>query len=132
MDAQQWQAKAELSSVPTLPHAVSEFARTLGFQARTLDDLRTCVSEATTNAVVHAFRDGRKPGTIVVCAQASDNELVIRVSDDGTGFAPRTDSPGLGLGIPTIAAMATTMSIGVATTGGTEISMTFPRGIAVT
>jgi anti-sigma regulatory factor (Ser/Thr protein kinase) len=90
-----------------------------------LDDVGTCVSEAVTNAVVHAFRDGRAPGTVTVCAESDDDELTILVIDDGLGFAPRPDSPGLGLGIPTISALASTMTVRSALSGGTVLYMTF-------
>ena len=49
------------------------------------------------------------------------------VIDDGVGFAPRADSPGLGLGIPTIAAMTRSMSIAAPADGGTEVCMAFAR-----
>jgi serine/threonine-protein kinase RsbW/stage II sporulation protein AB (anti-sigma F factor) len=102
------------------------FAAAAGFTGAALDDVRACVSEAVTNAVVHAFRDG-PPGTVSADVELTDRELLVRVSDDGIGFGPRHDSPGLGLGIPTIAAMSSAMTIDVSRTGGTEIRMAFAR-----
>ena len=90
-----------------------------------VDEVRACVSEAVTNAVVHAYRDDRPTGTIDVLAELSDRRLVIRVIDDGSGYALRTDSPGAGLGMATIAAYSTTMSVAVRPGGGTEVRMTF-------
>jgi len=40
---------------------------------------------------------------------------------DGIGFGPQADSPGLGLGIPTIAALADTMSVDTTEGGGTRL-----------
>ena len=80
-----------------------------------------------TNAVIHAFRDRRFAGIVTVRVAIHTDELIVIVSDDGIGFAPRSDSPGLGLGIPTIAAMTTSMSIAAAADGGTEICMAFAR-----
>jgi nitrate/nitrite-specific signal transduction histidine kinase len=74
---------------------------------------------------MHAFRDGRAAGTIIVSAQFGTTGLVVKVSDDGMGYLPRTDSPGSGLGIPTIGALSTTMSFRASASGGTELSMTF-------
>jgi len=60
------------------------------------------VSEAVTNAVVHAFR-GRAEGTVIASVTISGAQWVeVLVSDDGSGMAPRDDSPGLGLGLPLI------------------------------
>jgi anti-sigma regulatory factor (Ser/Thr protein kinase) len=126
-EVQTWQGPAEPATVRVMRHAVVEFARVHGFDGVTLDDLRTCVSEAVTNAVMHGFRDDRPAGTVAVSAQSRPDGLLVRVSDDGIGFAPRTDSPGLGLGIPTIVALTASMSVGRPTSGGTELRMTFER-----
>lgn len=122
---QHWSAPAEPASVGHLRRAIAEFAADGGISGVGLDGLRTCASEAVTNSVVHAFRDGRGPGTISVSAEFLAGELVLTVSDDGMGFSPRTDSPGLGLGIPTIGALSNSMSIGTSDSGGTEVSMAF-------
>jgi anti-sigma regulatory factor (Ser/Thr protein kinase) len=100
-----------------------------GFSGTDLDDLRWCVSEATTNAVVHTYREGRAPGTIIVHAELNADDLVITVSDDGASFTRRTDSLGLGLGIPTIVALTAAMSIGHSSTGGTRLCMAFARHV---
>jgi serine/threonine-protein kinase RsbW len=124
---EQWSARAEPSIVRALRHAVTVFAEDAGFSGTGLDDLRACVSESVTNAVVHAFRDRGSPGIVTVTAELEADQLVLTVSDDGTGFRPRTDSPGLGLGIPTITALAASMSVGVSDAGGTEVCMAFTR-----
>ena len=60
------------------------------------------MSEAVTNAVVHAFR-GRADGTVIASVIMPDSEWVeVHVTDDGSGMAPRNDSPGIGLGLPLI------------------------------
>ena len=67
-----------------------------------LSDIRLAVSEALSNAVVHAFR-GRADGTVIASVTTDASEWVeVRVTDDGSGMAPRNDSPGLGLGLPLI------------------------------
>jgi serine/threonine-protein kinase RsbW len=124
---EQWSGRAEPSIVRQLRRSVTDFATTAGFSERVLDDLRTCVTEAVTNSVVHAFRGGRPPGTVTVVAKLEGDGLVIIVSDDGIGFRPRTDSPGLGLGITMIAALADSMSVGVSEAGGTSLCMAFSR-----
>ena len=97
-----------------LRHAAGAFAEDAGFSGMSLADVRACVSEAVTNSVVHAFRDGRAPGTVTLSVELSADELVCIVNDDGTGFRPRVDSPGIGLGLPTIAAATASMSLTLA------------------
>jgi serine/threonine-protein kinase RsbW/stage II sporulation protein AB (anti-sigma F factor) len=120
-----WTGPAVAPTVGLLRAAVTEFAARAGVSDELLADVRACVSEAATNAVVHAFRDGQPPGTIVMSAEIDDENMAVVVSDDGVGFLPRKDSPGLGLGIPTIAALSTSMSLGTPAEGGTEMRMVF-------
>jgi serine/threonine-protein kinase RsbW len=72
-----------------------------------MHDVRLAVSEAVTNAVVHAYRERAEPGTVVVSVTVNDGEWIdVRVIDDGGGMAPRDDSPGPGLGLPLIHRLA--------------------------
>jgi anti-sigma regulatory factor (Ser/Thr protein kinase) len=121
----EWSAKAIPETVGAMRNGVTEFAKAAGVAGTPLDDVRACVSEAVTNAVVHAYRDGREPGEITMRAEITSSELKITVIDDGIGFLPRNDSPGLGLGIPTIAGLSTSMSLSRPAAGGTEVCMSF-------
>ncbi len=47
------------------------------------------------------------------------------VRDRGSGMVPAPMGEGLGLGLPLIAALTSTMTIDDAAGGGTEVSMTF-------
>lgn len=125
---QRWSGPAVPATVALLRNALSEFAAGEGLSGIGLADLRTCVSEAVTNAVVHAYRDDRARGTISITAHRDASELLVTVHDDGMGFTPRLDSPGVGLGLPTIVALARTMSIGASPAGGTAVAMAFPLG----
>ena len=87
-------------------------------------DLTLAVTEAVTNAVLHAFID-RAPGTIRVPRRPAPDELTVVVTDDGRGMQPRADSPGLGLGLPTIGRLAALVDLREPPGGGTELSMTF-------
>ena len=77
--------------------AVVDFAHEHGVPEPCLGDIRLAVSEAVRNAVVHAFR-GRADGTVIGSVTMDDPEWVERVTDDGSGMAPRDDSPGSGSG----------------------------------
>jgi anti-sigma regulatory factor (Ser/Thr protein kinase) len=121
----EWSARALPESIRRLRDEVTGFAAEAGISGTALDDIRACVSEAVTNAIVHAFPDGRAPGTVRLVAELRADELVIRVIDDGIGFRPRSDSPGLGLGIPTITTLTASMSLAASRHGGTELCMAF-------
>lgn len=82
------------------------------------------VSEAVTNAILHAYRDGRHDGLVRLRAGVAGGELAVEVADDGVGMSPRTDSPGLGLGLPTISAVADAVEI-EQRRAGTTIRMRF-------
>jgi anti-sigma regulatory factor (Ser/Thr protein kinase) len=84
------------------------------------------VSEAVTNAVVHAYIDAAEPGDVEVLAhRLHDNGLEVQVCDDGRGMKPRSDSPGLGVGLPLVAKLAECFRVEARPSGGTAISMLF-------
>jgi anti-sigma regulatory factor (Ser/Thr protein kinase) len=85
------------------------------------------VSEAVTNAVIHAYVDEARPGDVQVVAERHEgNGLEIQVCDDGRGMMPRSDSPGLGVGLPLVAKLAQRFRVESRPTGGTAVSMVFP------
>jgi signal transduction histidine kinase len=65
------------------------------------------------------------PGTVEVRALCEDEKVVVVVADEGRGMLPRTDSPGLGLGLPLIAQMTQSLEVHDRQGGGTEIRMSF-------
>src|SRR4051794_36347353 len=95
-----WTVPATPDQVAKLRHEVTSYAQRVGVADGRLGDVKLAVSEAATNAVLHAYRD-REPGEIRVHAELDDRGgLTITVEDDGFGPLPRPDSPGLGLGLP--------------------------------
>jgi anti-sigma regulatory factor (Ser/Thr protein kinase) len=85
------------------------------------------VSEAVTNAVIHAYVDRPVPGDVEVHVERHpDDGLEIRVCDEGRGMMPRSDSPGLGVGLPLVAKLAQRFRVETRPTGGTAVSMVFP------
>ena len=119
-----WELPAEPATVGSIRAGVRDFARAHGLGAPHVADLALAVTEAVTNCVVHAFV-GREPGTVRTAIQAGAGELVVTVVDDGRGMQPRADSPGLGLGLPTIASLTTSMDMHAPPGGGTALTMTF-------
>ena len=65
--------------------AVAAFAAQMDPLIEELADIKTAVSEAVTNCIVHAYRE--KTGNIVIeCRIYSQGRLVIRVRDRGCGI----------------------------------------------
>jgi serine/threonine-protein kinase RsbW len=96
---------ARPASVVRVRRALVAYAASVGGD----DDLQAAValaaSEAASNAVLHAFV-GREPGELHVAADRHDGQLVITICDEGRGMVPRTDSPGLGMGLALMAHLA--------------------------
>jgi len=109
--------------VGDIRQAVSAFAERVG--VRDVWAVGLAVSEAVTNVVVHAYR-GQDPGRIALTAEhPPDDGLVVTVQDTGGGLAPRSDSPGLGLGLSLVAQLADAIELSVPPAGGTRLWMCF-------
>jgi serine/threonine-protein kinase RsbW len=93
-----------------------------------LSDIRTAVTEACNNVVIHAY-PGDDPGILEVEADPGGGTSVeVLVRDFGTGLQPNTvptQERSLGLGLPLIAALARQFEIRSADTGGLEVQMVF-------
>jgi serine/threonine-protein kinase RsbW/stage II sporulation protein AB (anti-sigma F factor) len=113
------------ASVPVLRAAVAEFVVSAGVRGDSVHAVKLAVSEAVTNAVMHAYVDAAEPGEVRVATYLCDGTVYVTVSDDGMGMAPRLDSPGLGVGLPFIADTADTLDIASSARGGTELRMSF-------
>jgi serine/threonine-protein kinase RsbW len=117
---------AEPQSVPVVRRALREFALAAGASQPQVDAVRLAVSEAVTNAVVHAYRG--EPGEIHVTAALVSDELWLLIADDGCGMEPRADRPGLGLGLGLISQVSDELAIAPRAGGGTELRMRFNIG----
>jgi serine/threonine-protein kinase RsbW len=115
--------RAEPETVPRARRAVTDFALGAGADSRQVDAVRLASSEAITNAVAHAYRD--QPGPVYVTAAVVEGELWILIADDGCGLEPRTDRPGLGLGLGLISQVSDDLAIVPRASGGTEVRMRF-------
>ena len=63
---------------------VAAFVSQLDPTIEELADIKTAVSEAVTNSIVHGYE--RKPGVVKVSAKLKENEIVIHISDCGKGI----------------------------------------------
>jgi serine/threonine-protein kinase RsbW len=114
---------ARAENVAVVRHAFGGLGDALDMPDHTLADVKLAVTEACTNVVVHAYPDGEGP--MSVTAGLVDGALTVIVSDEGRGILPRPDSPGLGLGLPLIATLATTLELGTNDRQQTELRMVF-------
>lgn len=64
---------------------VAVFATRMNPTLEEIDDIKTAVSEAVTNAVIHGYQNGE--GIIYIEAAVEENVLSITVSDDGIGIS---------------------------------------------
>lgn len=65
-------------------NVVASFVLPLNPNLDELSDIKTAVSEAVTNVVVHAYPD--KVGNVVIKMSTDNNKLEITVSDNGVGI----------------------------------------------
>ena len=66
--------------------AVAAFVAQLDPTIEELNDIRTCVSEAVTNCIVHAYKEAL--GKIYITVSLSDNAVVtVKIRDKGCGIA---------------------------------------------
>jgi stage II sporulation protein AB (anti-sigma F factor) len=119
---------AHAAHLPAIRRAVATAARMFGASADTLVQINLAVTEAVTNAVVHAYRDrppARAGRVHVVVARDTPGCLDVRVRDRGVGLSPRPDSPGLGLGFGLMAHESDRLEIRAPSGGGTEVALRF-------
>ena len=64
--------------------AVAAFAAQLDPTIEELADIKTAVSEAVTNSIIHGYED--KQGLIKIMCRLVDNKITIEISDKGKGI----------------------------------------------
>jgi serine/threonine-protein kinase RsbW len=98
-------AKAEYITLVRL--ALSGLSHLRPLSEETLGDLKLAVTEACSNSVRHAYRDGRE-GSVDIVYELHSDRLIVEVCDDGEGFevgvdpvpaGPRPAEGGLGIAI---------------------------------
>jgi anti-sigma regulatory factor (Ser/Thr protein kinase) len=112
------------ASVPQIRAAVTALAQAAGATPTAVDDIRLAVSEAATNVVIHAYA-GEVPGPLHVDASVSGRRLKVEVRDEGSGLHARPDSPGLGVGLPLMAAVTESLQLSQVEGKPSSVTMTF-------
>jgi serine/threonine-protein kinase RsbW len=96
----------------------------LDLDAELVDDVRTAVSEACNNAIIHAY--GGRTGLLRIECEIEPDRLQVRVRDFGRGMhgvSAVTDRMGVGLAV--ISALADQAEFTSMPDGGTEVRMAF-------
>jgi anti-sigma regulatory factor (Ser/Thr protein kinase) len=116
---------ARPEGVGVVRQALTGVADGLALESSVLNDAKMAVTEACTNAVVHAYPDGA--GRLDIEMYADEVQLTVIVRDQGLGIAGENESGGgaLGLGIPLIQALTDSCDIAGAPGEGTEVRMGF-------
>jgi serine/threonine-protein kinase RsbW len=101
---------------------VAEF---LSIDPELLDDLKTSVSEACNNVVLHAY--GGEAGPMEVGLFVTPERFSVRVSDEGIGMPapPPAGDVSQGIGLSVIRALTEDVQFSSAPGGGTEVRMDF-------
>lgn len=117
---------ARSENVAVVRHAIAGLAERLGMEEPGVGDLKTVVTEACMNVVVHAYED--EPGPLQVEVMPESGGLTVTVRDFGGGIRPRpaTDRPSLRIGLTLIAALSSSFEISGGLDRGTEIRMHLP------
>jgi anti-sigma regulatory factor (Ser/Thr protein kinase) len=117
---------AVADQVADIRSAVTAFAAAHGACATAQADIALAISEACTNAVLHAYADAPTPGPMSVEAFRDGGDLVVVVRDEGRGMTPRVDSPGLGMGLGIVRRLTRRLEISDQdVTPGTRVQMRF-------
>jgi anti-sigma regulatory factor (Ser/Thr protein kinase) len=118
-------AKAE--NVAVVRHALAGLAYQIGMDEAGIADLKTVVTEACMNVVVHAYPD-EEAGPLLVEARPEPEGLTVVVRDYGSGIRPRPDveRPSLRIGLTLISALSRSFEIKGGIERGTEIRMHLP------
>lgn len=79
--------ESDPNNLITIEEFVNYFAKDLGLSEEQLSVLLLAVTEATTNAIIHANKcDPEK--LVKVHAQIVDSKLIVKIKDEGKGFDP--------------------------------------------
>lgn len=111
---------------------VAAFASQLDPTIEELADIKTAVSEAVTNSIIHGYE--KKPGIVKISAWIVENKIIIEISDKGKGienieqakeplFTTKPNLERSGMGFTIMESFMDTMEIKSVLGLGTKITM---------
>lgn len=114
-------------NVAIVRQALTGIAEAMELEDPLLSDIKTAVSEACNNVVLHAYEDGDGPLEVYICP--AEEELDIVVSDGGRGIQPHPREPAdgeiQGVGLSLIQALTQRVEVRGAPGEGTQVRMGF-------
>ena len=113
-------------------NAVAAFVLPLNPSLSELSDVKTAVSEAVTNCIVHAYRE--REGWIDIVCKTEGNRLHIEITDKGKGiadveqavqpfFTTRADEERSGMGFTIMQTFMSDFSVKSVSGAGTTVTM---------
>lgn len=125
---------ADIANDAFVRSSVAAFCLPLEPSIDGLEDIKTVVSEAFTNSVIHGY-DGDKSKFVEVCVSLEDGKLEIIVKDDGCGiadieramqpfFTTKPEQERSGMGFALMSAFMDDMKVISAVGEGTRVVMT--------
>jgi serine/threonine-protein kinase RsbW len=120
---------AQPKNVSVVRQEVADHAEKLGMGGPRIADLKTVVSEACANVVLHAYEGRPEPGPLEVELVSREGALSVTIRDFGGGIRPRisnTPSTSLRMGLPLIGALSSRFQLVSTRDKGTEITIQLP------
>ncbi len=119
---------AQPDNIAVIRAAVAERARELGANRRVVDDLRTVVTEACTNVVLHAYPEEAQQRPLEVSLRREEEALQLIVRDEGKGVqASGGERPyGLRMGLLLAGAISSCFQLCSRRGRGTELTLQIP------
>lgn len=113
--------------------AVAAFASQLDPTIEELTDIRTAISEAVTNSIIHGY-ENRESGIVKIQAYIKDREITVIVEDDGRGidnieqamqplYTSRPDLERSGMGFTVMETFMDSLQVESGNGKGTKITM---------
>jgi serine/threonine-protein kinase RsbW len=104
----------------------------VGFEPELLDDLKTAISEACNNVVLHAYDGSTGPLVVTLLIGLDAVEATVRDRGGGIHHVSAPSDERMGVGLAVISALADRAEFLSAPDGGTEVRMSFRgRGAGV-
>jgi serine/threonine-protein kinase RsbW len=116
-------ATAEPASLAQMRDELGAFLTAAGATEELRFDVTLAVCEAANNVLLHAYRSQSRPGLLSVAITARARTIRVVVTDQGSGLAPRADSPGAGLGLPLMAQLSDRVDVRNQPGGGTAVEL---------
>ena len=117
---------ATLESARSIRSAVAEAAVEAGATEAVVDAVALCTGEAVTNAALHAYPPTHRPEDVVdVLVERTEQELVVIVTDFGSGFAHARAMEEKGFGLKLIERLTSRYVVSSARDAGTTVRMVF-------